>query len=91
MVSLKDNKGNVDNKPHCRRMQSSNVDVNQKKGYEKDPVKGFLFPVKNIEEKYGESSLYPTDTSDGSSSSDPSDEESSGSREKSQAKDDNKP
>ena len=55
--------------------------------YEKDPNHGFLFPVKFIEEKYGESSRVPEDTSDSESSSDSSDDESSGSRGKPQATD----
>ena len=52
----------------------------KRKGTKKDPLQGFLFPVKFIEEKYGESSRIPTDTSDSESSSDSSDDESSGSR-----------
>ena len=57
------------------------------KGYEQDPNHGFLFPVKFIEEKYGESSRVPKDTSDSESSSDSSDDESSGCRGKPQATD----
>ena len=86
VVSLADIKGNVNHKPHCKRIQAPNVYVNKKKGTEKDPNKGFLFPVKSIEEKYGESTHIPRDTSDSesesSSSSDSSDEELSGSRGK---------
>ena len=87
MVSIADIKGNVNHKPHCKRIQAPNVYVNKKKGTEKDPTKGFLFPVKSIEEKHGESTHIPRDTSDSgsessSSSSDSSDEESSGSRGK---------
>ena len=87
MVSLTDIKNNVSNKPHCRRIQAPNVYINKKKGYEQDPLQGFLFPVKFIEEKYGESSRIPKDTSDSESSSDSSDDESSGSRGKPQATD----
>ena len=91
MVSLADIKNNVNNKPHCKMIQAPNVYVNKKKGTEKDPNKGFLFPVKSIEEKYGESTRIPRDTSDSesesSSSSDSSDEEPSGSRGKPPAAD----
>ena len=87
MVSIADIKGNVNHKPHCKMIQAPNVYVNKKKGTETDPTKGFLFPVKSIEETYGESMHIPRDTSDSesessSSSSDSSDEESSGSRGK---------
>ena len=91
MVALADIENNVNNKPHCKIIQAPNVYVNKKKGTEQDPNKGFLFPVKAIEEKYGESSHIPKDTSDSesesSSSSDSSDEELSGSRGKQLAAD----
>ena len=32
-------------KPHCRRISAGDVYVEKKKGFEKDPEKGFIYPV----------------------------------------------
>ena len=41
VVSLSDIKGNNDHKPHCKRIQASDVYINQKKGTEKTLAKVF--------------------------------------------------
>ena len=48
----------------------------KKKGHEKDPENGFIFPVRRIQENYGEE-LRPVSSDSSSSSSSSSDEESS--------------
>ena len=66
---------NNQDKPHCRRIPANNMTMAKKKGHEKDPEDGFIFPVKRIQENYGEE-MRPV-SSDSSSSSSSSDEESS--------------
>ena len=48
----------------------------KKKGYERDPENGFIFPVRRIQENYGEE-IRPVSSDSSSSSSSSSDEESS--------------
>ena len=74
MVPLVYIERNNSDKPHCRRIKASNVNLVKKKGYEKDPEDGFIFPVRHIKENYGEE--HRPISSDSSSSSS-SDEESS--------------
>ena len=67
---------NTQEKPHCRRIPAANMTMAKKKGHEKDPENGFIFPVRRIQENYGEE-LRPVSSDSSSSSSSSSDEESS--------------
>ena len=50
---------NNSDKPHCRRIKASNVNLVKKKGYEKNPEDGFIFPVRHIKrELWGRAQAY---------------------------------
>ena len=70
---------NNQNKPHCRRIPVGNITVAKKKGHERDPEDGFIFPVRRIQENYGEEIRPVSSDSSSSSSSSSSDGESSSS------------
>ena len=67
---------NNQEKPHCRRIPAANMTRAKKKGYDRDPEDGFIFPVRRIKENYGEEAR-PVSSDSSSSSSSSSDEESS--------------
>ena len=59
---------NNQEKPHCRRIPVANMTMAKKKGYERDPEDGFIFPVRHIQENYGEE-IRPVSSDSSSSSS----------------------